>query len=142
MLKGIIKVEKEIKKVSCVLVSVKLSVMCCGSVRNIMVELSNLQKKLGNGFDCFVALGCLGKSSFILGSELWEDYFDLLLALVTLSTFEKRVMTHPSLSLQLEVWGILLGSRSAVMLLCVREVSLTLVNLNFFYLSIYLSIYI
>ena len=41
-----------------------------------------LQEKLGNGFECFDALDSLGKSSFILGSELWEEHFDSLLPLV------------------------------------------------------------
>ena len=33
-----------------------------------------LQEKLGNGFKHFDALDSLGKSSFILGSELWEEH--------------------------------------------------------------------
>ena len=41
-----------------------------------------LQEKLGNGFKRFDALDSLGKSSFILGSELWEEHFDSLLPLV------------------------------------------------------------
>ena len=41
--------------------------------------LLKLQEKLGNGFECFDSLG---KSSFILGSELWEEHFDSLLPLV------------------------------------------------------------
>ena len=36
--------------------------------------LLKLQEKLGNGFDR--SLDSLGKSSFILGSELWEEHFD------------------------------------------------------------------
>ena len=36
------------------------------------------------GFEHFDALDSLGKSSFILGSELWEEHFDSLLALVNL----------------------------------------------------------
>ena len=44
--------------------------------------LLKLQEKLGNGFECFDALDSLGKSSFILGSELWEENFDSLFALV------------------------------------------------------------
>ena len=35
-----------------------------------------------HGFECFDALDSLGKSSFILGSELWEEHFDSLLPLV------------------------------------------------------------
>ena len=57
--------------------------MCCGSVQhnsNSRADfLLKLQEKLGNGFERFDALG---KSSFILGSELWEEHFDSLLPLV------------------------------------------------------------
>ena len=72
--------------------------------------------------------------SFILGSELWEEHFDLLLPLVKLSTsgrcgkFNYMVMTHPSLSPQPGIWGKLLGLRDRVVRICVREVSLTLVS--------------
>ena len=38
------------------------------------------------------------------------------------------VMTHPSLSPQLGIWGNLLGLRGRVVRICVREVSLTLVS--------------
>ena len=38
--------------------------------------LLKLQEKLENGFECFDLLDSLGKSSFMLGSELWEDHFD------------------------------------------------------------------
>ena len=41
-----------------------------------------LLEKLGIGFEFFDALDRLGKSSFILGSELWEEHFDSLLPLV------------------------------------------------------------
>ena len=82
-----IEVGKVIKNVSCVVMSGRVSVMCCGSVQH---NYSNsrtdfflkLQEKLGNGFKHFDALDSLGKSSFILGSELWEEHFDWLLPLV------------------------------------------------------------
>ena len=65
----------------------------CESVSHVLWECSaysnsradfllKLQEKLGNGFECFDALDSLGKSSFILGSELWEEHFDSLLPLV------------------------------------------------------------
>ena len=38
------------------------------------------------------------------------------------------MMTHPSLSPQPGICGILLGSRGRVVRICVREVSLTLVS--------------
>ena len=44
--------------------------------------LLKLQEKLGNGFECFDALDSLGKSSFILGGELYKEHFDSLLPLV------------------------------------------------------------
>ena len=93
-----------------------------------------LQEKLGYGFECFDALDSLGKSSFILGSELWEEHFDSLLPLVkdyVVDIWEARkikVMTHPSLSPQPGIWGNLLGLRGRVVRICVREVSLTLVR--------------
>ena len=65
----------------------------CESVSHVLWECSaysnsradfllKLQEKRGNGFECFDALDSLGKSSFILGSELWEEHFDSLLPLV------------------------------------------------------------
>ena len=92
-----------------------------------------LQEKLGNGFERFDALDSLGKSSFILGSELWEEHYDSLLRIM-LSTSGRHgklnymVMTHPSLSLQPGIWGKLLGLRGRVVRICVRKVSLTLVS--------------
>ena len=47
-----------------------------------LTSLLKLQEKLGNGFEHFDALDSLGKSSFILGSKLWEEHFDSLLPLV------------------------------------------------------------
>ena len=44
--------------------------------------LLKLQEKLRNGFEHFDALDSLGKSSFILGSELSEEHFYSLLPLV------------------------------------------------------------
>ena len=37
--------------------------------------LLELQEKLGNEFERFDSLDSLGKLTFILGSELWEDHF-------------------------------------------------------------------
>ena len=52
----------------------------CSTYSNSRADfLLKLQEKRGNGFD---ALDSLGKSSFILGSELWEEHFDSLLPLV------------------------------------------------------------
>ena len=81
-----IDVGKVIKNVSCVVMSVRVSVLCCWSVQNNCSSradfLLKLQEKLVNEFERFDALDSLGKSSFILGSELWEEHFDSLLHLV------------------------------------------------------------
>ena len=66
----------------------KECVLCgneCESVSHVLWECSaysnsradfllKLQEKLGNGFERFNALDSLGKSSFILGYELWEEH--------------------------------------------------------------------
>ena len=66
--------------------SVRVSVMCCGSVQHnnssSRADLLKLQEKPRNGFERFDALDSLGKLYFILGSELWEEHFDSLLPLV------------------------------------------------------------
>ena len=82
-----IEVGKVIKNVCCVVMSVRVSVMCCVSVQHNNSSsrvdfLLNLQEKLGNGFESLDALDTLEESSFILGSELWEEHFDSLLHLV------------------------------------------------------------
>ena len=122
----------------------------CESVSHVLWECSaysssradfllKLQEKLGNGFERFDALDSLGKSSFILRSELWEEHFDSLLPLgIMLSTSGRRrklnymVMTHPSLSPQPGIWGKLLGLRGRMVRICVREVSLTLVSFTWY----------
>ena len=43
---------------------------------------AKLQDFLGEGFQEFQALDSKGKSSFVLGSELWEENFSSLLELV------------------------------------------------------------
>ena len=68
-----------IKNVSCMVMSVRVSVMCCGSVQDIVYSsrvdfLLKLQEKLD-------VLDSIGKSSFILGTKLWEEHFDSLLHL-------------------------------------------------------------
>ena len=56
-----IEVGKVIKNVCCVVMSVRVSVMCCGSVQHNYSNsradfLLKLQEKLGNGFERFDAL--------------------------------------------------------------------------------------
>ena len=55
------------ENVSCVVMSVRVSVMCCRSVQHIVYSsradfLLKLQEKLGSEFECFDALNSLGKS--------------------------------------------------------------------------------
>ena len=131
----------------------KECVLCgneCESVSHVLWECSaytnsradfllKLQEKLGNGFERFDGLDSLGKSSFILGSELWEEHFDSLLLLVkdyVVDIWEARKIKlygddssqTGSLSPQPGIWGNLLGLRGRVVGMCVREVSLTLVS--------------
>ena len=90
----------------------------CESVSHVLRECSaysssradfllKLQEKLGNGFERFDALE---KSSFISGSELWEEHFDLLRIMLSTSgrcgKLNYMVMTHPSFSSQPGIWGI------------------------------------
>ena len=54
--------------------------MCYGSVQHIVVlELVEL---LEDEYEDFESLDKVGKSSYVLGSELWESKFDGLLSLV------------------------------------------------------------
>ena len=53
-------------------------------------DLLKLQEKLGNWFEHFDALDSLGKSSFILGSELWEEHFDSLVKDYIVNIWEAR----------------------------------------------------
>ena len=61
--------------------------MCYGSVQHIAVlELRSFMKKLQelleDDYEDFESLENVEKSSYVLGSELWESKFDGLLALV------------------------------------------------------------
>ena len=58
--------------------------MCYGSVQHIAVlELRSFMKKLQELLeDDYESLENVEKSSYVLGSELWESRFDGLLALV------------------------------------------------------------
>ena len=131
-----IEVGTVIKNVCCVVMSVRVCshvLWECSAYCNSRADfLLKLQEKLGNGFERFDALDSLGKSSFILGSELWEEHFDSLLPLVkeyVVDVWEARkMMTHPSLSPQPGIWGNLLGLWGRVVRICVRVVSLTLVG--------------
>ena len=119
-----------IENVSCVVMSVRVSVMCCGSVHHYYYSSSRvdflvklLEKLLRREWvQTLWSIGQPKNSSFIfiLGSELWEQHFDSLLHLVedyVFNIWEARktilnymVMTHLHLSLQPGIWRILLGS--------------------------------
>ena len=51
-------------------------------VQYSVLELNLLQASLGGSFE---AMRSLDKSSFVLGNELWEEYFESLLALERIS---------------------------------------------------------
>ena len=64
-----------------------MGVMCYGSVQHMAVLelasfMSNLQELLEDDYEDFESLENVEKSSYVLGSELWESRFDGLLALV------------------------------------------------------------
>ena len=63
---------------------------------------------------------------------MWEEHFDLPLVkdyVVDIREARKiKLYGHPSLSPQPGIWGNLLGLRGRVVIICVREVSLTLVS--------------
>ena len=88
---------------------------------------------LWNGFERFDALDSLGKSSFILGSELWEEHFDSLLAsvkdyVVNIWEAQKIKLYGDDSSHSQSSTGDLWGLRGRVVKICVWEVSLTLVS--------------
>ena len=60
--------------------------MCYGSVQHIvvleLVLLKKLQELLEDEYEDFESLDKVEKSSYVLGSELWESKFDGLLSLV------------------------------------------------------------
>ena len=90
-----------------------------------------LQEKLENGFECFDSLDSLGKLSYILGIELWEDHFESLLALVkdyVVNIWETHKLKLYGDDSSQGMWEMLLSLRGTVAYVCVREVSLTLVN--------------
>ena len=58
----------------------------CSAYSNSRVDFFlKLQEMLGNGFERFDALDSLGRSSFNLGRELWEEHFDSLLPLLRIT---------------------------------------------------------
>ena len=89
--------EKAGRSVCCVMQSVRVLVMCCGdcpafvSIRSaFMLEL---RRELGDRFEHFQSLDSFEKSSYVLGSEAWEEYSSGLLGLIkdyVLSVWEER----------------------------------------------------
>ena len=60
--------------------------MCCGIVQHIILLERGFMKELlhllGCKFSHFLSLDSVEKTSFIMGSELWEENFSALLSLV------------------------------------------------------------
>ena len=74
-------------KVICVGMSVSMRVMCYEGVQHIVVLelysfIKKLQELLEDEYEDFESLDKVEKSSYVLGSELWESKFDGLLSLV------------------------------------------------------------
>ena len=56
--------------------------MCYGSVQHIVVLELVLLRSFESCYEDFESLDKVEKSSYVLGSELWESKFDELLSLV------------------------------------------------------------
>ena len=56
--------------------------MCYGSVQHIELVLLRTFKLLEDEYEDFESLDKVEKSSYVLGSELWESKFDGLLSLI------------------------------------------------------------
>ena len=76
-------IEREkVHNVCCVMLSVSVAHVlwdCPAYRKSFMEELSHL---LGSKFSQFLSLDSVEKTSFIMGSELWEENFSALLSLV------------------------------------------------------------
>ena len=69
----------------------------CPAYRTIRDDfLQNLQDCLGGSFSHFEAMNSLEKALFVLGSELWEEHLESLLALVCNNTQNAAVAPRPS----------------------------------------------
>ena len=103
--------------------SVRVLVIHCGIVQyNIVVLELNCCSSCRQALE--VVMSSLDKASFILGNEVWEKHFEILLTLLNAYIIEERksrailyALNNPVLTLQL---GILLG---LMVKGCVREVS-------------------
>ena len=62
------------RSVCCVMQSVRVLVMYCGIVLHISAFMLELRRELGDRFEHFQSLDSFAKSSFVLGSEAWEEY--------------------------------------------------------------------
>ena len=74
--------------------SVRVLVMCCGIVLCIRSAfMLELRRELGDRFEHFQSLDSFEKSSYVLGSEAWEENSSGLLGLIkdfVLSVWEER----------------------------------------------------
>ena len=73
--------------------------MCCGNAP-LITFLKNLQELLGDKYIDFDLLNYLEKTSYVLGSELWEDDFSSLLTIAK----EFIVDVWESRKLRLAIW--------------------------------------
>ena len=69
--------EKAGRSVCCVMQSVRVLVMCCGVVLHRSAFMLELRRELGDRFEHFQSLDSFEKSSYVLGSEAWEEYLTL-----------------------------------------------------------------
>ena len=72
------------RRVCCVMVIMRVLVMCCGIVLHMLVRsafMLELSRELGARFEHFQSLDSFEKSSYVLvGSEAWEEYSSALLS--------------------------------------------------------------
>ena len=67
--------------------SVRVLVMCCGIPAYVSIRsafMLELRRELGDRFEHFQSLDSFEKSSYVLGSEVWEEYSSGLLGSKTL----------------------------------------------------------
>ena len=95
------------RSVCCVMQSVRVLVMCCGIVLYVSIRsafMLELRRELGDRFE---RLDSFEKSSYVLGSDAWEEYSSGLLGLIkdfVLSVWEESLtntLTFTSLILRM-----------------------------------------
>ena len=56
--------------------------MCCGIVLHMQCLHVELRRELGDRFERFKSVDSFAKLSYVLGSEVWEEYCSGLLSLI------------------------------------------------------------